>query len=110
METKEGSQTSYILNDQNERGAFSGPFASYFTKIRAGDLHQDSHQQKVVERLQVLHEQLVNYNPDVHTKSWISKVGALSRKRIHEMLQNILRESLYVCVCYHCWLYITIYF
>ncbi|PVD28146.1 hypothetical protein C0Q70_10731 [Pomacea canaliculata] len=73
VETKEGSQISYILNDQNERGAFSGPFASYFTKIRAGDLHQDSHQQKVVERLQVLHEQLVNYNPDVHTKSWISK-------------------------------------
>ena len=52
----------------------NGPLGVYKSKVEGGELQWDSHQQKVVERLQILHQELSTYNPDQHTESWLAKV------------------------------------
>lgn len=41
----------------------SGPLAMYLSKVVPGELNKDANQQKVVERLQALHEKLKTYQP-----------------------------------------------
>ncbi|KAK7106970.1 AFG1-like ATPase isoform X2 [Littorina saxatilis] len=50
-----------------------GPLGVYLSKVQRRELERDSHQQKVVERLQRLHHELETYNPDQNTDTWFSK-------------------------------------
>ncbi|XP_059170251.1 AFG1-like ATPase [Physella acuta] len=52
-----------------------GPLKVYARKITVGELNKDDHQQKVVERLQLLHETLKTYQPIVKETgtSWFKK-------------------------------------
>lgn len=53
-----------------------GPLKVYARKTAVGELNKDDHQQKVVERLQLLHETLKTYQPTVKESgtSWFKKV------------------------------------
>ncbi|CAL1538503.1 unnamed protein product [Lymnaea stagnalis] len=50
-------------NEDQDCRTKDGPLCVYLTKIAAGELNKDNHQQKVVERLQTLYEDLETYQP-----------------------------------------------
>lgn len=72
-----GNEASYCHVSAATSRTSDGPLGVYLSKVEAGELQQDSHQQKVVERLQSLHYDLMTYSPDQHTDSWLSKVRCL---------------------------------
>ena len=56
----------------------NGPIGVYQEKVKSGELQPDSHQEKIVRRLQVLHQELTSYNPDqAGGSSWFATVCLL---------------------------------
>ncbi|KAL8585867.1 hypothetical protein ACOMHN_056462 [Nucella lapillus] len=59
-----------------------GPLGSYLSKVSSEELQRDSHQERVVKNLQRLHQDLLTYNPDQLTDSWLSKAIRGSKKLV----------------------------
>ena len=59
--------------------SYDGPLDIYLSKVKAGELNADPQQQKVVERLQKLHNDLKNFEPAkaATSSSWFA-VSVLS--------------------------------
>ncbi|KAK6170773.1 hypothetical protein SNE40_019083 [Patella caerulea] len=52
----------------------NGPLEAYNKKIKSGELHEDKHQREIVEDLERLNEELINYKPHPQSQtSWLSQ-------------------------------------
>lgn len=69
------------MNDVNNNASLqsassNGPLDLYLSQVKSGQLNKDAQQHKVVERLQVLHEELQTYQPKGKLKESWFKVQA----------------------------------
>ena len=53
----------------------AGPVELYRERIQAGLIHADPEQQRVVVRLQRLHEELRHYRPQGGRRGWLQRLG-----------------------------------
>ena len=65
-----GSQSSHTVSQE------AGPLRKYDETVRSGKLKLDKYQRQIVEHLQRLHDDVVNYKPA--SSGFFSKVGSLT--------------------------------
>jgi cell division protein ZapE len=53
----------------------AGPVELYHERVQAGLIHADPAQQRVVGRLQLLHEELRHYQPQSRHRGWLERLG-----------------------------------
>ena len=64
-----GTQSSHTVSQE------AGPLKKYDETVRSGKLKLDRYQRQIVEHLQRLHDDVVNYQPT--SSGFFSKVGSL---------------------------------
>ena len=64
-----GTQSSHSVSQE------AGPLKKYDDTVRSGKLKLDRYQRQIVERLQRLHDDVVDYQPT--NSGFFSKVGSL---------------------------------
>lgn len=64
-----GAQSSHTISQE------AGPLKKYDETVRSGKLKLDRYQRQIVEHLQRLHNDVINYTPT--SSGFFSKVGSL---------------------------------